>query len=398
MEIAVGTLASTAADLATEVVEHKGIGHPDSICDSLAEAFGLGLARFYMSRFDRLQHFNVDKALLVAGMSQPAFGGGAVLAPMRLLLSGRATREVGGVRVPIDEIAETAVSAWVRENMHALDPDLHLAVSCMAHEGATSLVGLFETGHQSDAGHRFANDTSIGTGFWPLSPLERAVRAAGDALRNLARANPAVGEDTKVMGIRHAGRVHLMVACATVDAHLSDAEAYLETRRTIAREVATAAHHEIGHEVSVDVNAADDVEEKRFHLTVTGTSAEAGDDGQVGRGNRPNGLITPYRPMSLEAIAGKNPDSHTGKLYSIAAERIARHVVEQVENVTEATSVLVSRIGRSVQDPVLCDLRLRTLEGEPTLSERRRAQEVARAVIDHLPRLAAELLRHPAFT
>ncbi len=61
----------------------------------------------------------------------------------------------------------------------------------------------------------------------------------------------------------------------------------------------------------VHVNTADDIKKKSVFLTVTGTSAEMGDDGSVGRGNRCNGLITPNRPMSMEATSGKNPiDPH----------------------------------------------------------------------------------------
>ena len=51
-------------DGTVEIVEHKGIGHPDTMCDALAEAFGVALARDYRERFGRVLHFNVDKALL----------------------------------------------------------------------------------------------------------------------------------------------------------------------------------------------------------------------------------------------------------------------------------------------------------------------------------------------
>ncbi|HSJ96111.1 MAG TPA: methionine adenosyltransferase, partial [Myxococcota bacterium] len=61
-----------------EVVERKGLGHPDSICDALAEAFSLALSRFYREHFGRILHHNVDKVLLVGGRAEPAFGGGAV--------------------------------------------------------------------------------------------------------------------------------------------------------------------------------------------------------------------------------------------------------------------------------------------------------------------------------
>jgi S-adenosylmethionine synthetase len=107
------------------------------------------------------------------------------------------------------------------------------------------------------------------------------------------------------------------------------------------------------------VNTADDPNTGNIYLTVTGTSAESGDDGQAGRGNRDNGLITPYRPMTMESVAGKNPITHVGKLYNVAATSMAAALVGQVPEVSEARCMLVSQIGRPVTDPRLVEVRLR---------------------------------------
>jgi S-adenosylmethionine synthetase len=112
--------------------------------------------------------------------------------------------------------------------------------------------------------------------------------------------------------------------------------------------VARIAAEELGPEVAIKVNQAD--QDDSAYLTLTGTSAEAGDDGQVGRGNRFGGLITPYRPMSLEAAAGKNPAAHVGKTYHAVAADIA-HRLEKETAVTESTIRLLSSIGQSVVNP-----------------------------------------------
>lgn len=364
-----------------EVVEHKGIGHPDTMCDALAESFAVSLARFYRDRFGKILHFNVDKALLVGGAAKPAFGGGEITSPIQVFLSGRATREVGGARVPVDEIAIDAGKQWVRENMHALDPERHVTWRCLVGGGSVDLVDIFG---QSE-GPRLANDTSIGVGYAPLSPLERAVLAAADALRELARNAAEVGEDVKVMGVRRRDQISLTVACAFVGGGLRDVEAYAERRVAVARAVAEAAGRSAGREVSVEVNTGDDLASGRVFLTVTGTSAEAGDDGEVGRGNRVNGLITPGRPMSLEAAAGKNAVTHVGKLYNVAAHRIAGAIVEGVSEVAEAHCFLVSRIGHPIDEPMVVDLRLRMRDGSPVAAVRDRVQQIVR---DHLGRLA----------
>ncbi len=103
-------------------------------------------------------------------------------------------------------------------------------------------------------------------------------------------------------------------------------------------------------ETEACVNCADNGE--NIYLTVTGTSIEMGDDGATGRGNRGNGLITPMRPMTMEAIAGKNPVSHVGKIYNVLAQRAASEVAE-LDGVNEAYVTLVSKIGSPISQPLL---------------------------------------------
>jgi S-adenosylmethionine synthetase len=131
--------------------------------------------------------------------------------------------------------------------------------------------------------------------------------------------------------------------------------------------------------VHVQVNTADGDTQESVYLTVTGLSAEAGDDGQVGRGNRVNGLITPYRPMSLEAAAGKNPITHVGKLYGVMADRIAQAVVEQVPGVEEVYCYLLSCIGRPIAQPRVFDLKVRFTQPGDLDAFVPRIAEVARA-------------------
>src|SRR5512133_1598860 len=104
-----------------EIVERKGIGHPDTICDALAETLSRNLCRAYQHRFGRVLHHNVDKALLSGGQAAPAFGGGSVTAPIRIFLAGRAITTVGNEVIPVDEIAIEGSRAWLKANLHALD-------------------------------------------------------------------------------------------------------------------------------------------------------------------------------------------------------------------------------------------------------------------------------------
>jgi S-adenosylmethionine synthetase len=366
-----------------EIVERKGLGHPDTICDALAEEVSLALSRFYLERFGFVLHHNVDKVLLRGGAARAAFGGGEVLEPIEIYLAGRATREYRGVPVPVDELALGACGAWLRARMHALDAERHVRVRSLIRPGSADLVELFE--RQRRGAPRLANDTSMGVGFAPLSPLEAAVLGAERALQQPAA--PERGEDVKVMGVRLDARSSLTVACAFVARHLRDVDAYLAARGRAAQRARAA----LGSAFEIQVNTADDPAAGSVYLTVTGTSAEAGDDGQTGRGNRANGLITPARPMTLESIAGKNPITHVGKLYNVAATRIAGALVSTLDGAREAHVMLVSRIGQPIEEPQAVHVRLRA-EGARRVAELApRAGEIAREHVAGIGSLWQEL-------
>lgn len=388
MELTVGRLAGSVEALDVELVERKGIGHPDTICDGLAEAFSAALCRLYRRRFGLILHHNVDKALLRGGASQPAFGGGVVTEPIEIYLAGRATTAVGSERIDVDAVALETTRRWLGDNLHALDVDRHVSVRCLVRPGSAELVDLWR--RHATSGQWLANDTSLGAGYAPASRLERAVLAASAALESLARdaASPEIGEDIKVMGLRRRGAIELWIACAVVDRHVRDVAHYLE-RCARARDAALAAARAAvpGVSLGATFNAADDPASGSVYLTVTGTSAEAGDDGQVGRGNRANGLIAPCRPMTLEAACGKNPVAHVGKIYNLVARDVAQAVVTELPEVAEAECRMLSAIGRPVRDPVQVDVRVLPRDGR--VGPAALADGVRRVVDAQLARLDA---------
>jgi S-adenosylmethionine synthetase len=350
-----------------EMAERKGLGHPDSICDALAETLSRNLCRYYLRHFGEILPYNVDKALLCGGSAAPEFGKGRVLAPIEIYLSGRALTEFRDHVVPIDEIIVEGSRTWLRENLHALDVDRHVRFHNTVRPGSAALRALSSRSSGGQSRTSLANDTSIGVGYAPLSPLERLVLRIERLLNGRDRSmhHPAWGEDIKVMGVRNGAAVSITIACAMICTHLSDIDAYRAETAAICRKVQDLARESGFDECQIRVNAADDLATGSVYLTVTGTSAEAGDDGEVGRGNRINGLITPYRPMSLEAAAGKNPVSHVGKIYNILARHIAEGVVLNLPEVAAAQCFLVSNIGSPVTEPALTHVRLATRDGIP---------------------------------
>ncbi|TIP00527.1 MAG: methionine adenosyltransferase [Mesorhizobium sp.] len=373
-----------------EVVERKGLGHPDTICDALAETFSRNLSLEYFRRFDRVLHHNVDKALLLGGRSAPTFGGGSLTSPIEIYLAGRATAEMGGENIPVEEIAVEGSRSWLKSNLHALDAERDVRFHVLTRPGSQDLLQVFSRRSEVP----LANDTSIGVGYAPMSALETLVLDVERRIngRERLRTHPAWGEDVKVMGVRQGRSVRLTVACAMIGRYLAHSDNYLAEKSELRTFVTGLARQHGFTGSDVDINAADGASPGALYLTVTGTSAEAGDDGQVGRGNRVNGLITPCRPMSLEAAAGKNPVSHVGKIYNIAAREIAEAICAALSDVAAAECMLVSRIGDPVTRPALVQLKVATRDGLPIAKIRQPVEAITADRLSRIPKLIEDFV------
>jgi S-adenosylmethionine synthetase len=344
-----------------EIVERKGTGHPDTICDNLAEELSVALSKLYLEEFGFVQHHNVDKALLVGGVAEPRFGGGEIITPIEIYLVGRAIKEKDGKPLPVDELAIEVAKEWLSKNIRNLDPNKHVIITPKIRPGSKDLVELFER-FAKKGEVPLANDTSFAVGYAPFDDLERVVYNTERYLNSpeFKKEHPYLGEDIKVMGVRLGDKIRLTIAAAFVDKYVENIDDYLQKKEVVRQKALENAAKYTDKEVEIFINTADNPADGSVYITVTGTSSEAGDDGQVGRGNRPNGLITPYRPMTLEAAAGKNPVSHVGKIYSAVANIIANRVVNEIEDIEEAYCYMVSQIGKPITEPQACDVKVRT--------------------------------------
>ena len=348
-------------DQEVEIVERKGIGHPDSISDGIAEAVAGALAREYLDRIGKVLHFNTDETQLVAGEAAPAFGGGEVVDPIYLLIVGRATKHYDGQTIPAETIALRAAREYLESEIPQLTVGEDIVVDIRLGEGSGDLQDVFG---EDEVSVPMANDTSFGVGHAPLTETEQIVLEAERRLNGeFADENPYVGTDIKIMGKREGDEIDVTVAAAMVDEHIADLDAYAEAVESVREFVAEVASEHTDRDVTVHVNTADDYEEGSIYLTVTGTSAEQGDDGSVGRGNRANGLITPNRSMSMEATSGKNPVNHIGKIYNLLSTEIAKEVVSEVDGIRDLRVRLLSQIGRPIDQPHVADVHVVTEAG-----------------------------------
>jgi S-adenosylmethionine synthetase len=381
-------------DLEVEIVERKGKGHPDSLIDGAAEAVSLGLCRYYIENFGAILHHNVDKGILVGGKADARFGGGEVTNPIFLMVAGRATESVpidGKThRIPVDEIARDSIKGFIRETMRYLDPDRHVRIETMIKQGSPDLISVFLRRKDMPV----SNDTSIGVGYAPMSQTEKIVLGIERKLnsKQFKKRFPEVGEDIKVMGLRHKRKLDITVAAAMVSCLIPDASHYVSVLEEVQEEVEKlVSSSEL--DVTVKLNAADDLKRGSYYLTVTGTSAEQGDDGNTGRGNRVNGLISPMRQYSMEATAGKNPVNHTGKLFNALAMIAAERIAKEVPGVKESYVRVLSRIGRPIDQPQIASAALVLDNGTRLSSVRGDVESILDESLSQVRRITDLVLR-----
>jgi S-adenosylmethionine synthetase len=354
----------SVVDQEVEIVERKGTGHPDFICDSIMESISVALSREYKRRFGTILHHNIDKGLLAAGRAEITFGDGRLTKPMELTIGDRATFIAGGRKIPVREIAVDEAKKWIRSNLRLVDPEKHVRYRVVLSPASSELSDIFLRRGEV----RAANDTSALIGYYPLSPTEQVVLSLERYLnsRRFKKKHPYTGEDVKVMGLRTRDHLALTVAMPLIAGSIKTEDEYFERKGVVENEIDEfLGRYRFFSGTSVRLNALD--EKGRgiggVYLSLLGTSAENADSGQVGRGNRVNGLISVNRPMGTEAAAGKNPVSHVGKVYNVLAHKTAEKIYKNVDGIREVYVLLLSRIGTPINRPQMASVQVRLQEG-----------------------------------
>lgn len=385
----------SVTEQSVEIVERKGRGHPDYICDSIMEAISVELSKVYLEKFGDILHHNIDKGLLAAGKTIKRFGGGKVVKPMELTIGDRATFSVKGKKIPVSEIAIETAKKWLKKNLRFVDPERHLKYRVVLAEGSEELTDIF----QRPGRIRLANDTSAAVGYYPLSSTERAVLELEQYLNSerFKERFPETGEDVKVMGLRRKDRLELTVAMPLVAEYIGSEQEYFLKKEEVLIEMERFIKKFSNDFSSTEIHYNTLDERERgiggVYLSLLGTSAEDADSGQVGRGNRVNGLISMNRPMGTEAAAGKNPVSHVGKIYNILSHRIARRLYEEIEGIKEVYVLLLSRIGTPIDRPQMANAQILLGKGISLKDVKEKAELVIKKELEAIGRFCLDLAK-----
>ncbi|MCX7770953.1 MAG: methionine adenosyltransferase [Proteobacteria bacterium] len=349
----------TMSEQFLEIVERKGKGHPDTICDSIVESISIALAEEYKKRAGKILHFNIDKALLSAGKVEKSFGGGKVLKPIELIVGDRATFFIGNKKIPIQELIVETSRLWFKNNLRFFEPEKHLEVKLALSEGSVELSNIFKESTKILP----ANDTSAVVGFYPLTPAEKIVLELERYLNseNYKTLFPETGEDVKIMAVRRGDELNLTIAMPFIASLIYSEKEYFERKEKVLNSIKKFLRKYSGtFQINVQFNALDKkgLGSDGVYLSLLGTSLEDADSGQVGRGNRVNGLISVSRPLGTEAVAGKNPVSHVGKIYNVFAHQLAKKIHQKVEGIKEVYVYMVSTIGKPVNQPEVVSVKI----------------------------------------
>ncbi len=332
-----------------EYVERKGRGHPDSLIDGIVENASIELSKWYLDNFGIVLHHNVDKGLIVGGESKVGFGKGIITRPIEVIIAGRATSRFMNKKIPVENIIIDSTKKYLKENTRFLDIKKEVIIDTKLAQGSADLNNIF----MRNKGTPLANDTSFGIGFAPFTETENLSLKLENYLNSKAYKSrmPAAGEDIKIMGVREKDEITITAAIAFVSKFVNDIDEYIGFKEKITKDMYAFAKKLTDKNLNIEINTGDLHEKGDVYLTKSGLSCEAGDDGSVGRGNRINGIITPFRSMTLEAASGKNPVNHVGKIYSIMANKIAGDISNLYPDIEECNVSIVSQIGRSISDP-----------------------------------------------
>ncbi len=352
-----------------EVVETKGKGHPDNICDTLAEKISANYSKYCMDKYGVILRHMIDKLSVLGGGSKVKFSGGKMIEPIKILVNGRFTDRYNNRKIDYMEIVNKTIKSYFKELFPMLDLDKDLIIIDNTHHNEGPGVvynddnttnnerkNFFEVVDKEDAirhnNNNRCNDTSTTVSYFPMSKLETLVLNIEQFLNSnvYKKEKPWVGNDIKVMGIRKDKKIEITSCVPLISRYVKNLQDYQEKINIIKNDIEKETKKIFKRsDITIYLNTRDNYEKNDLYMTLTGSAIESGDEGAVGRGNRTRGVIPFTRNFSMEAACGKNPVYHTGKLFSAIGNIISQKIYEKYK--VENTVYCTSKMGDDINNP-----------------------------------------------
>jgi len=379
-----------------ELVERKGIGHPDTLCDAIAEKASLYYSRYFLEHFDRIAHHWFDKVMLIGGCSEIGFGEGELVKPYKVIFAGKAAKKYKGIDIPLDSILTQAAIDVLSSSLTGFDETKHLEIvnEVVDYHGAGRHSSRYQPQSEKELVSLnnldlVSNDCNLLTGYAPLSNLESLVLKTEQYINgtDFKKNHSETGWDVKIIGFRECQSYKLIINIPFLASKVHNEQEYFSKKSEIQESIEYFINNEFTMSVDVLINPQD--KNKNFYLTALGSVADTGDVGVVGRGNRINGLITPMRPMCIEAPAGKNPLDHTGKIYGVLANKLALEIYNQIGSPVEVYIFVAKESTITSPDQVVVKL----VDWEKNGESKKLVYDITNAMISNINNITIDFIK-----
>lgn len=323
-----------------EIVERKGIGHPDTIADALANECSRKYSLACLEKYGAVLHHNIDKFYFGGGWVFNDFGHIDKKKPIIARVNGRISKGVGNDNIDVDGLLRSTIREYVKTVLpHIdLDNDLVIDLNYTQHTKFKNWFSPESLEDVPDAKKPSANDTSVCIAHYPMTTCETLAFELEHFfwLRN-EKGYPVpkfknIGQDIKVMVTRIGNDINVVLCIPVIASYVNNQEEYDEIVSGYEKQLQDLGNcicENTQFTVSVRVNEIEGVHYRKYMLAI-GTCAECGEEGIVGRGNNFNGIIPVLRSHSMEASFGKNPRYHSGRVLSYLCDKLSKKIYEEL--------------------------------------------------------------------
>ena len=345
-----------------ELVERKGLGHPDTVTDGIAEQLSIDYSTLCEERYGAILHHNVDKVYIRGGLIDQDFGRATYDHPIDLFVGGRMSKRFGNEEIDVQSLQRESAARYLGRILPHLDtsnPD-QFRVTTLTTDFSHNPNWYNPRSHNDlpEIDKPFSNDTAAMIGYWPLTPTEQITLALeGYFYQNNAEGLPTprlahIGQDIKVMSVRDKSRLDITMCIPQIATETPSVAAYEERLHHLRGELQNyiapyAEQHKLG--ARLHVNTKDGHKAESRYMLAMGSCLDGGEEGMVGRGNKSRGLISSMRPNTMEAPQGKNPVYFNGKVHGYLAEELARRIADTGD--CAAQVIIQANNGEPLYDP-----------------------------------------------
>ncbi len=336
-----------------EVVERKGWGHPDTLADALAELVSIDYSKFCLANFGFVLHHNIDKLYIGAGLFKSDFGYCQKVRPVQVSINGRMSDVYGGQKIDLELLQKNSILAYLQSVLPRLNQaDIVITQNATQNSRIPFWFSPRDIRDLPEYSDLKASDSAVCVFSWPLTTTENLVYSLENHFWDKSGDFPHpkfdfLGQDIKVMAYRQGQDINIGVRVPVISLCVKDQAEYDAAVSSIQAELSDLAAEIAGGHYRVELK----VNVSKPYLLGVGSCIECGEEGLVGRGNANSGLISSFRPHSMEAPSGKNPMYHTGRVLNFLVMNLARALYDELG--VKNTVLAMTKNGGSLIPPFL---------------------------------------------